>query len=126
MMRTCSLAASIFAGAALMTLSTVVAAQESATTSGGWAVVKPDGRLGANHNVVRVNHRSPGVYQVKFNQPVKRCAATASIGGSAKTIVPGYIVVRRHADIVSVHTFAVVTLLPADFKFDLTLTCPSA
>ena len=111
-----------------MTLALPASAQEGIppATPGGWAVVNADGSLGANSNVKRVNHKSAGVYRVEFNQPVSGCAATATIGGSAKTVVPGYIVVRRHQHGIGVHTFAAATLLPQDFKFNLNLVCPAA
>jgi hypothetical protein len=122
MMQTCSLAALLVSAAAVF--ATPGLAQ--AVSPGGLAVVNANGSLGANYNVVRVNHVSQGVYRVRFNQPTGNCAVTATVGGSTKTAVPGYIVVRRDQDIVGVHTFAAATLVPADFKFNLNLTCPPA
>jgi hypothetical protein len=121
MMRTCSLAALLVTGAALF-----AAPAYAQATPGGLAVVDSDGSLGANYNVLRVRHVKTGLYRVKFNQPTGTCAATATIGGDTKTTVPGYIVVRRDQDVVGVHTFAAATLVPHDFKFNLTLLCPPA
>ena len=122
------IAASIAAAAFFTTLASAASAQEGIppATPGGWAVVNADGSLGSNSNVKQVNRVSKGVYQVQFNQPVHGCAATATIGGSPKTIAPGYIVVQRHHSTVTVHTFAAATLLPQDFKFTLNLVCPGA
>ena len=122
------IAASLAGAAFFATLASAASAQERIppASPGGWAVVNADGSLGSNSNVKKVTHESRGVYRVDFNQPVRGCAATATIGGSAKTIVPGYIVVRRHRDGVGVHTFAAATLLPEDFKFNLNLVCPAA
>ncbi len=120
-MQTCSLAALLITGAALF-----AAPAYAQTTPGGLAVVDSDGSLGANYNVLHVRHVRTGLYRVRFNQPTGSCAATATIGGDTKTTVPGYIVVRRDQDVVGVHTFAAATLVPHDFKFNLTLACPPA
>jgi hypothetical protein len=95
-------------------------------TTGGWAVVAPDGTLGHNQNVQSVNHKSTGVYLVKFNQGVTTCSATATIGGRGKnSIVPGYIVVShpRGDNLIKVNTFLTATLLPADFRFNIQVMC---
>lgn len=110
---------------AILTLTASAQEMRPPAASGGWAVVNADGSLGAHFDVAKVTHPARGVYRVDFNQPVHRCAATASIGGSSRTVVPGYIVVRRHDNTVGVHTFAAATLLPTDFKFDLNLACPA-
>jgi hypothetical protein len=128
MMQIGHLAASIVGAAFFMTLALPASAQEGIppATPGGWAVVNADGSLKAHSNVKNVKHPARGAYRVVFNQPVSGCAATATIGGSAKTVVPGYIVVRRNDNAVGVHTFAAATLLPTDFKFNLNLVCPAA
>lgn len=127
MVQTRHLAASLAGAAFLMTLAPAASAQEGIprATAGGWAVVNADGSLRAHSNVKDVRHTGRGVYRVEFNQPVHGCAATATIGGSSKTIVPGYIVVQRHASVVRVDTFAAATLLPTDFKFNLNVVCPA-
>jgi hypothetical protein len=94
--------------------------------SGGWAIVAQDGTLGHNLNVKSVNHKGPGVYLVKFNQDVTACSANATIAGSGKkSLLPGYIVVSRvrNDDTIRVSTFLTVTLLPADFRFNIQLMC---
>jgi hypothetical protein len=126
MAQTRHLAASLAGAALFLAWAQPASAQEGMppATPGGWAVVNADGSLGAHMNVKNVTRVSKGVYHVDFNQRVGRCAATSTIGGSAKSIVPGFIVVQRHRERVTVHTFAAVTLLPADFKFNLHLACP--
>ena len=98
----------------------------SAAGTGGWAIVAPDGTLGNNLNVKSVDHVSPGVYQINFNNPVGTCAADATIAGRGKkSTVPGYIVVGHSKDnnSITVHTFLTATLLPADFRFHLITMC---
>ena len=97
-----------------------------AQTTGGWAIVASDGSFGHNQNVVAVNHKSAGVYLVKFNQDVSTCAANATIGGNGKrSVIPGYIVVShpRSADTIKVTPFLPATLLPADFRFNIQVMC---
>lgn len=127
MVQTRHIAASLAGAAFLLGLTAAASAQEGIprASAGGWAVVNADGSLRAHSNVKGVRHTARGVYRVEFNQPVHGCAATATVGGSSKTIVPGYIVVQRHASAVRVHTFAAATLLPTDFKFNLNLVCPA-
>lgn len=96
------------------------------TTTGGWAIVAPDGTLGHNLNVKAVNHKSAGVYLVKFNQSVTACSANATIAGAGKrSVIPGYIVVShpKGDDLIKVNTFLTVTLLPSDFRFNLQVMC---
>jgi hypothetical protein len=104
----------------------LASAQSRQASPGGWAVVAPDGTLGHNANVKSVDHTGTGVYLVKFNQDISGCAANATIAGKGKkSVVPGYIVVS-HAhttDVIKVNTFLTVTLLPADFRFDVTVMC---
>ena len=102
------------------------AAEAPKASAGGWAVVASDGKLGSHQNVSGVTHNSAGVYDVKFNGKVSDCAATATIGGSTKTLVPGYIVLTKKSDSVGVHTFDALTALPADFKFNLNVACSSS
>jgi hypothetical protein len=93
------------------------------TDPGGWAVVASDGKLQGHENVMQVSHSNPGVYDVKFNQKVSDCAATATIGGSTKSLIPGYIALTKNSDVIGVHTFDATTALPADFKFNLNVAC---
>jgi hypothetical protein len=122
----------IFAAAAGIFLVTVTvpatAQQKGAPTPGGWAIVDTDGTLGANSNVVQVNHVGPGVYRVVFNQDVSQCAATATIAAHTgrHSIVPGYLVTGRNGKFptqMRVYTFDTTTLLPTDFRFDLLVSC---
>ncbi|HEY3636948.1 MAG TPA: hypothetical protein VGK90_02260 [Rhizomicrobium sp.] len=95
-------------------------------SSGGWAVVNSDGTLQGHENVTRVTVKSTGVYDVRFNQKISNCAATATIGGTSKTVLPGYIVLSKRSDTVVAHTFDALTALPADFKFNLNVACSSS
>jgi hypothetical protein len=102
----------------------VALAQERPVSEGGYAVVNADGSLGHHLNVVGVTHEATGVYDVEFSQPIKRCAFNATIRGDATSIVPGYIVASRHGKKgVQINTFLTLTLIPADFKFNVTATC---
>jgi hypothetical protein len=96
-------------------------------TSGGWAIVEADGTLGPNLNAVKVIHVGNGSYRVQFNQDVSRCAATATIAAKdGDMLIPAYIIAGRHNTALSqirVHTFQTTTLLPADFQFDLLVSC---
>jgi hypothetical protein len=75
-------------------------------------------------NVTTVRHKSAGVYHVVFSQDVNRCAANATIRGERKAVAPGYIMVSRFDDkTLRVNTFTAVTLLPADFRFDVVVSC---
>ena len=101
-------------------------AANAQTSTGGWAVVGPDGTLGHHQNVQSVNHKATGVYLVKFNQDVTGCSATATIGGQGrKSIIPGYIVVShpRGDNLIKVNTFLSATLLPTDFRFNIQAMC---
>jgi opacity protein-like surface antigen len=119
----CALAAVGFVAAAAADSS----AQETAKTSpGGWAVVASDGKLQSHENAMKVTHNSAGVYDVKFDQKVSNCAANATIGGSTRTMLPGYIVLTKRGDTIGVHTFDALTALPADFKFNLNVACSSS
>jgi opacity protein-like surface antigen len=105
----------------------LTAAQAGAPTAGGWAIVQSDGTLGANLNVTDVSRPKTGVYRITFNQDVSKCAANATIAAAGgKTIVPGYLVAGRNDNVpnqIRVYTFTTVTLLPANYKFDLTVSC---
>ncbi len=101
----------------------MVSAQQAPVSQGGWAVVKSDGTLGKHLNATGVTRVSVGVYDVTFNQPVKHCAYNATIRGD-ETLLPGYIIVSSHGKKeVQVNTYALVTLLPADFKFIVAVAC---
>ena len=98
-------------------------AQERPVSQGGWAVVKPDGTLGRHLNAISVTRASAGVYDIAFNQPVRHCSYNATIRGDDSP-VPGYIVVSSHGKkTVQVNTYALVTLLPTDFKFNVSVDC---
>jgi len=99
-------------------------AQDAPVSSGGYAVVGANGKLRHNLNVTSVNHAGPGIYRIRFNQNVDRCAANATIRGEKRSTLPGYIVVSSFDDrTLQVNTFLTTTLLPADFRFDVTATC---
>jgi hypothetical protein len=126
MLRIRKLALSTVAIVAALASADIASAQSRQTSPGGWAIVAPDGTLGHNANVKSVKHVSTGVYLVKFNQDVSTCAANATIAGRGKkSITPGYIVVSRAhtSDVIKVNTFLTVTLLPADFRFDVMVMC---
>ena len=128
MLRTSGLPPVLGAAGFLLGMAVAASAQESAlpVAPGGFAVVSANGKLGSNMNVTKVNRLSPGHYQLKFNQNVSECATTATIAGNTKTTIPGYVIVNRYANVVGVQTFAAATLLPADYKFDLNVTCAPA
>jgi hypothetical protein len=94
---------------------------------GGWAIVNADGTLGANSNVASVDHVNTGIYRVNFTQSVSRCAANATLAArNGKTAVPGYVVIghtRNAPAQVRVFTYLTTTLVPADFKFNLLMSC---
>ena len=122
MPKICKLA--LLAGAIVVAFASTDVA--SAQSTGGWAVVAPDGTLGNNKNVKSVDHVSAGVYQVNFNNAVGVCAADATIAGRGKkSTTPGYIVVNHGKDgsSIVVHTFLTTTLLPSDFRFHLITMC---
>jgi hypothetical protein len=124
-MRTISKLA-LSAGALVAAFVSIGGATAQPAATGGWAIVAPDGTLGHNLNVKAVNHKSAGVYLVKFNQDVTACSANATIAGSGKrSLIPGYIVVShpKGADLIKINTFLTVTLLPADFRFNLQVMC---
>jgi hypothetical protein len=111
---------------AIMTAFVLAGEASAQTSTGGWAIVAPDGTLGHNLNVKSVNHVSAGIYLIKFNQDVSSCAVNATIAGKGKkSITPGYIVVShtRGDDEIRVNTFLTTTLLPADFRFDTIVMC---
>jgi hypothetical protein len=120
------LAASIaIAAGLLMATAPFASAQIPGRGQGGFAVVNPDGTLVQQHNVVGVTRTGTGVYEIQFNSPIRRCALEATIAGDPGFILPGYIVVSKlGTGVAQVNTFATLTLLPADFKFSLTDTCP--
>ncbi|HVV64864.1 MAG TPA: hypothetical protein VHC42_05310 [Rhizomicrobium sp.] len=121
--RSLTLTLAIGAGLA-MSAAPAALAQERPVSHGGYAVVNADGTLGHHLNVVGVTRESAGVYDVEFNQPIKRCAFNATIRGDAASVVPGYIVASRHGKKdVRINTFLTLTLIPADFKFNVTATC---
>lgn len=99
----------------------------AAPSTGGWAVVTEQGRLGPNGNVTAVHHIRPGVYRVEFNNDVSRCAPNVTLAArSGKTITPGYVVVGHNKTTpnqVRVFTFLSTTLIAADYKFNLLVTC---
>jgi hypothetical protein len=110
--------------AGLLAAAPMAQAQERPVSLGGYAVVDADGTLGNHVNVLSVTHQSTGVYVVAFNQPVKKCAFNATIRGDQSSIVPGYIVASRDGkDAVQINTFLTLTLIPSDFKFNVTATC---
>jgi|SRR5271155_4631488 hypothetical protein len=120
-----SLAASFALAAGLVTAATGIAsAQDASKDQGGYAVVDADGTLVRQLNINNVSHPSTGVYLVQFDHKIAKCAPEATIQGDPGFILPGYIVVAKYSGIgVQVSTFATLTLLPADFKFSLTVTC---
>lgn len=111
----------------LFAAASFTASQAGTPTPGGWAIVQSDGSLGFNQNVTDVGHPKTGVYRINFNQDVSHCAATATIAAKGgKTIIPGYIVVGRNGNVpnqLRVFTFATVTLIPSDYKFDVVAHC---
>ncbi len=125
--QTRTLAASLAIAAGLLTVHTTIASAQSQpqAANGGWAVIRSDGTLGRNSNVAKVEHVSTGVYMVTFSQDISDCAMTATLGGKGKnSTLPGYIVVGKHGKgTARVGTFLGVTLLPADFNFNLVATC---
>lgn len=123
MLRTTRLAAVTAIVAGVFVLSPMASAQESPVSQGGWAVVKPDGTLGKHLNAVSVTRASAGVYDITFNQPVRHCSYNATIRGD-DSLVPGYIIVSSHGKKeIQVNTYAVLTALPADFKFNVSVDC---
>ena len=121
--------ATLCAGAIALLCASLPASAETAfpqSAGGGYATVSAAGALKHGLNVRGVKHAAPGKYLVKFNNDIGKCAAQATIAGQGKrSLLPGYIVVtpRRGLNSVQVATFLTVTLLPADFPFDLTVTC---
>jgi hypothetical protein len=116
--------------ASYVALGVVVAAANSLAhdmhgkkSDGGFAVVNADGSLGGNKNLTSISHPSTGVYDLQFKQNVDLCAINGTIGGTTETVAPGYIVVQRAQNLVTVNTFATLTLLPMDYKFDVNVTC---
>lgn len=111
----------------LLSAAPFTASQAGAPAPGGWAIIQADGTLGSNLNVTKVEHRKAGVYRITFNQDVSHCAANATIAAAGgKRIVPAYLVAGRVPDVpdqIRIFTFATVTLLPTDFKFDLAVSC---
>lgn len=111
----------------LLSAAPFTASQAGAPSPGGWAIVQSDGTLGANRNVTAVQHKKAGIYRLTFNQDVSRCAVNATIASAdGKTVVPGYIVVGHNHNIpeqIRVATFLTVTLLPADYRFDVVVNC---
>ncbi len=105
------------------------AAQQPGTpTPGGWAIVDFDGTLGANLNVVSVERPQTGLYRVDFNQDVSQCAATATLAAHSgrNSVVPGYVVTGRNKNFpnqMRVYTFNGTTLVAADFRFNLLVSC---
>jgi hypothetical protein len=117
-------------GATALALSLQAAVAVSADAKGGmtsgYAVVAPDGKLSRGKNVMAVKHISAGVYQVNFTDDTSKCAFAGTIAGDRDTLLPGYLVVSHTnapSKTVNVFTFATVTLLPADFRFHLLVSC---
>jgi hypothetical protein len=113
-----------------VTFGVVVAAANSSAhdmqsnkSDGGFAVVNADGSLGGNKNLTSISHPSAGVYDLQFKKNVDFCAINGTIGGTTQTLLPGYIVVQRAQNLVTVNTFATLTLTPTDYKFDVNVTC---
>jgi hypothetical protein len=92
-------------------------------TTGGYAVINSDGSVEVQHNVTSVSHSNTGVYYVQMARKVDNCAATATIAGDSQTLAPGYVVIAKQGDMINVNTYATVTLLPEDYKFDLIVDC---
>jgi hypothetical protein len=108
---------------ALAVFSSAASAQ---TTTGGWAVVGPEGTVLKHQNVTKVHRIGAGTYRIEFNNDVSKCVYTGNIRGVVKSLVPGILVVARHdsdADAVFVRIFDAATLLPTDEKFNLLVTC---
>lgn len=94
--------------------------------NGGYANVAPEGKLRHGVNVTAVKHLSAGRYVVKFNNDTSKCSAQGTIiGRGKKSLVPAYIVLgpNHSQNSILVATFLTTTLLPADFPFNLTVTC---
>ena len=93
---------------------------------GGFVVVEANGAVDHKFNVRSVTHTGVGVYAIVFDQTNKPCAPQGTIQGDPGFLLPGYIVVSKPSNkIVQVNTYATLPLLPTDYKFSLTLTCPS-
>jgi len=123
MQKTTRLFAATAIASAFFASAPMASAQQGPTSQGGWAVVKADGTLGKHVNATSVTRASAGVYDITFNQAVRHCSYNATIRGD-DSLLPGYIVVSSHGKKeIQVNTFAAVALLPADFKFNVSVDC---
>lgn len=105
---------------------TANAADTKTGMTNGFAVVAQSGKLGRNQNVTNVTHVKTGVYRVDFTDNTGSCAYNATIAGTKKRLIPGYVVVSHEKDApnsVFVSTFDTVTLLPGDYRFHLQVAC---
>jgi hypothetical protein len=96
------------------------------STAGGWALVTKGGKLDRNKNATKANHIGAGQYEIDFNADVRQCGFTGTIAGTPKDLSPGNIVLARRKDTpngVYVAIYDAVTLLPADRRFTVNVTC---
>jgi hypothetical protein len=115
-----------YAAALAIALAGFGGAASAQTTTGGWAVVGPEGKVLKHHNVSKVHHSGTGTYRIEFNNDVSACVYTGNVRGVVKSLVPGILVVARHdtdANAVFVRIFDAATLLPTDEKFNLLVSC---
>ena len=109
----------------LLATGTIAAGQDQPVSQGGFAVVTPAGGMPASLNVKSIEHPSAGVYQLRFNQPVWNCAATATAAGKADSSpMPAYIVITKIGHVtLQINTYSTTELTPTDTRFDVALTC---
>lgn len=96
------------------------------STAGGWAVVTKGGKLDRNKNATKASRMGTGQYEVDFNANVRQCAFTGTIAGTSKDLSPGDMVLARRKATpngVYVAIYDAVTLLPADRRFTVNVTC---
>ena len=114
------------AAALVLALAAFSGAASAQTTTGGWAVVGPEGAVLKHQNVTKVHHIGTGTYRIEFNNDVSGCVYTGNVRGVVKSLVPGILDVARHdtdANAVFVRIFDAATLLPMDEKFNLLVSC---
>lgn len=117
------------ATAALLSITAMSASAQSnppVSPTSGWAVVSARGDLLGGQNATAAKPEGKGHYEVDFSGPVNRCAYNATIGGDTKVSGPGSIVVARIKDVPNgllVGIYNLVTLVPENNRFMLTVTC---